>query len=52
MKYVVKVSYSVALTYPTLDRAETAMEMLIEGGCNEVTIRVEEEELMKQMEEA
>ena len=36
--YKVKVSYSVILTFPTLEDAERAAEMLFEGGVTEVTI--------------
>ncbi len=36
--YKVKVSYSVILTFSTLEDAERAMETLFEGGITEVTI--------------
>ena len=36
--YKVKVSYSVVLTFTTLEDAERAAEMLFEGGIREVTI--------------
>ena len=36
--YKVKVSYSVILTFPTLEKAQRAQEMLFEGGVTEVTI--------------
>lgn len=36
--YKVKVSYSVILTFPTLEDAQRAQEMLFEGGVTEVTI--------------
>ena len=35
----VKVSYSVELTFPTLEDAQRAQEVLFEGGCEEVTIK-------------
>ena len=36
--YYVRVSYSVVLTFTTLEDAERAAEMLFEGGVREVTI--------------
>ena len=36
--YKVKVSYSVVLTFTTLEDAERAMEVLFEGGVTEVTL--------------
>ena len=39
--YKVKVSYSVVLTFTTLEDAERAAEMLFEGGVREVTIAFE-----------
>ena len=39
--YKVKVSYSVILTFPTLEDAQRAQEMLFEGGVKEVTIAFE-----------
>ena len=36
--YKVKVSYSVILTFPALEDAQRAQEMLFEGGVTEVTI--------------
>ena len=39
--YKVKVSYSLVLTFPTLEDAERAMETLFEGGVKEVTIAIE-----------
>ena len=39
--YKVKVSYSVVLTFTTLEDAERAAEMLFEGGVKEVTIAFE-----------
>lgn len=36
--YKVKVSYSVILTFSTLEDAERAMEVLFEGGVTEVTL--------------
>lgn len=39
--YKVKVSYSVVLTFTTLEDAERAAEMLFEGGVTEVTIAFE-----------
>ena len=39
--YKVKVSYSVVLTFTTLEDAERAAEMLLEGGVMEVTIVLE-----------
>ena len=37
--YKVEVSYSVVLTFSTLEDAERAMETLFEGGITEVTIK-------------
>ena len=39
--YKVKVGYSLALTFPKLEDAERAAEMLFEGGVREVTIAFE-----------
>ena len=39
--YKVKVSYSVILTFTTLEDAQRAQEMLFEGGIKEVTIAFE-----------
>ena len=39
--YKVKVSYSVVLTFTTLEDAQRAQEMLFEGGVKEVTIAFE-----------
>ena len=39
--YKVKVSYSVILTFPTLEDAQRAHKMLFEGGVKEVTIAFE-----------
>lgn len=39
--YKVKVSYSVILTFPTLEEAQIAQAMLFEGGMTEVTIAFE-----------
>ena len=39
--YKVKVSYSVILTFPTLEDAQRAQKMLFEGGVREVTIAFE-----------
>ena len=36
--YKVKISYSVVLTFTTLEDAQRAQEMLFEGGVREVTI--------------
>ena len=36
--YKVKVNYSVILTFPALEDAERAMEVLFEGGVTEVTL--------------
>ena len=36
--YKVKVGYSVILTYPSLEDAQRAQEVLFEGGVSEVTI--------------
>ena len=38
----VKVSYSVELSFPALEDAQRAMEILFEGGLTEVTIVFEE----------
>ena len=37
----VKVDFSVYLTYPTLEDAQRAQEILFEGGLKEVTIKFE-----------
>lgn len=50
--YKVKVSYSVILTFPTLEDAERAMETLFEGGVKEVTIAFEPIEEAATNEEA
>ena len=39
--YKVKVSYSVILTFATLEDAQRAQEMLFEGGVKEVAIAFE-----------
>ena len=44
--YEVKIGYSVALTYAALEDAERAIEVLFEGGADEVTIK------FKSLEEA
>lgn len=36
--YKVKVNYSIILTFPTLEDAQRAQEMLFEGGVTEVTV--------------
>lgn len=36
--YKVKVNYSVILTFPTLEDAQRAQEVLFEGGVTEVTL--------------
>lgn len=36
--YEVRVSYSVVLTYPTLEKAKAVLDELFEGGITEVTI--------------
>ena len=38
--YEVKVSYSVILTYPTLEKAKAVLDTLFEGGLTEVTIKL------------
>lgn len=50
--YKVKVSYSVILTFSTLEDAERAMEVLFEGGVKEVTIAFEPIEEATTAEEA
>jgi hypothetical protein len=50
--YKVKVSYSVVLTFTTLEDAERAAEMLFEGGVREVTIVFEPIEEAATSEEA
>lgn len=50
--YKVKVNYSVILTFPTLEGAERAAEMLFEGGVREVTIIFEPIEEVATSEEA
>ena len=50
--YKVKVSYSVILTFPTLEGAQRAQEMLFEGGAKEVTIAFEPIEDAATAEEA
>ena len=37
--YEVKISYTIKLTYTTLEDAEKAAEMLFAGGLDEVTIK-------------
>ena len=50
--FKVKVSYSLVLTFPTLEDAERAMETLFEGGIKEVTIAFEPIEDAATAEEA
>ena len=50
--YKVEVSYSVVLTFTTLEDAERAAEMLFEGGVREVTIAFEPIEESATSEEA
>ena len=50
--YKVEVNYSVILTFPTLEDAERAAEMLFEGGVREVTIVFEPIEEVATSEEA
>ena len=50
--YKVKVSYSVILTFPTLEDAQRAQEMLFEGGATEVTIIFEPTDEAATAEEA
>jgi len=50
--YKVRVSYSVVLTFTTLEDAERAAEMLLEGGVREVTIAFEPIEDAATAEEA
>ena len=50
--YKVKVSYSVVLTFTTLEDAERAAEMLFEGGITEVTLIFEPIEEVATSEEA
>ena len=50
--YKVKVSYSVVLTFTTLEDAERAAEMLFEGGVREVTIAFKPIEEVATSEEA
>jgi hypothetical protein len=50
--FKVKVSYSLVLTFPTLEDAERAMETLFEGGVKEVTIAFEPIEEAATSEEA
>jgi hypothetical protein len=50
--FKVKVSYSVILTFPTLEDAQRAQEMLFEGGVKEVTIAFEPIEEATTAEEA
>ena len=38
--YTIKISYTIELTYHTLDDAERALEILLEGGMDELTIKV------------
>ena len=40
MVYKVEVSYSVVLTYASLEDAERAMEILIEGGITKLELRI------------
>lgn len=37
--FKVKVGYSIELSYPTLEDAQRAQEVLFEGGADEVTIK-------------
>ena len=37
--YEVKVSYSVILTYSTLEKAKAVLDTLFEGGLTEVTVK-------------
>lgn len=50
--FKVKVSYSVILTFPTLEAAQGAQKMLLEGGVKEVTIAFEPIEEAATAEEA
>ena len=50
--YKVRVSYSVVLTFTTLEDAERAAEMLFEGGVREVAIVFEPIEEAATSEEA
>ena len=50
--YKVKISYSVVLTFTTLEDAERAAEMLFEGGVREVVIVFEPIEEAATSEEA
>lgn len=50
--YKVKVNYSVILTFPTLEDAQRAQEVLFEGGVREVTIVFEPIEEVAISEEA
>lgn len=43
--YEVKVGYSVTLAYATLEDAERAMEVLFEGGTDEVTVKFKSSEV-------
>ena len=38
--YAIKISYTIELTYRTLEDAERALEILLEGGMEELTIKV------------
>jgi len=50
--FKVKVSYSVILTFPTLEDAQRAQEVFFEGGLSEVTIIFEPTEGTATAEEA
>ena len=50
--YKIKISYSVILTYPTLEDAQRAQDILFEGGIKEVTIAFEPIEESATAEEA
>ena len=50
--FKVKVSYSVILTFPTLEGAKRAQDILFEGGIKEVTIAFEPIEEAATAEEA
>ena len=50
--FKVEVSYSVILTFPTLEGAQRAQEMLFEGGVKKVTIVFEPIEEAAAVEEA
>ena len=50
--YKVKVGYSLVLTFPTLEDAQRAQDILFEGGVKEVTITFEPIEEAATAEEA